>query len=389
MNIFSKCAASLALACALLVPFSASASTPEDFISVSVNGKVLYLDQNPVLINGTTLVPMRAIFEALGATIKWDSATKTVTANTASDQELTNNPDAPNTNVVLTINNNMAKVNGADVKLLEPPRIIAGNTMVPLRFVSEAMGATVKWYGTDRIIRVADKDKENTLPDPKEVEEKAKLIDEASLWDINNNIKRLHIGAQGGIIKVYDQDRKTPVYIRVDLDSWKNAPYTDDQRKEVCDALGIRMDEIEGLAIRLINNFETYRKNYQELVLLLGLLNGGGHVDLNFETENRAMAFIVGKMLKGYGKFDANMQNVLKRQCIVSLALMKDISPEAIEAVVKLYETEQNNYILAAVPLFFRQHAAYIKALPNGQDLLTRIYGVHSMYSAQVADALK
>ena len=166
MNLFSKCAASLALACALIAPLSASAATPEDFISVSVNGKVLYLDQNPVMRNGTTLVPMRAIFEALGANIKWDAATKTVTANTASEEQLLNDPNTPNTNVVLTINKDRAQVNGEDIKLLEAPRIISGNTMVPLRFVGEALGATVKWYGSDHMIRVAQQGYEGALPDP-------------------------------------------------------------------------------------------------------------------------------------------------------------------------------------------------------------------------------
>ncbi|MBQ7503193.1 copper amine oxidase N-terminal domain-containing protein [bacterium] len=389
MNLFSKCAASLALACALIAPLSASAATPEDFISVSVNGKVLYLDQNPVMRNGTTLVPMRAIFEALGANIKWDAATKTVTANTASEEQLLNDPNTPNTNVVLTINKDRAQVNGEDIKLLEAPRIISGNTMVPLRFVGEALGATVKWYGSDHMIRVAQQGYEGALPDPKEFEEKAKQIDEATLWNIGQNLKRIQAGAQGGIIKIFDAERTTPVYTRVQLDSFQQAPCTEIQRKDVCRALGIKEDEIEGLAIRLINNYESHRKNYQELVLLLGLLNGSESVKLSDETQNRVMAFLVSKMLKGYSKFSPNMQSILKRQCVTSLALMSKVSPEAIEAVVKLYETENNNYILAPMPLFFRQHATEIKALPNGSDLLLRIHRVQSMYSAQVADALK
>ena len=153
MNIFSKFLATGVLACLLACP--ALASTPEDFISVTLDGRVLYLPQAPVLKDGNTMVPLLGIFEAMGATVRWNAETRTVTANTATDAELMANPQAPNTVIKVTIDAPEATVNDQPVKLATPAQIIAGNTMVPLRFVGEAMGAKLKWFGDQRLIAIA------------------------------------------------------------------------------------------------------------------------------------------------------------------------------------------------------------------------------------------
>lgn len=109
---------------------------------VMLDGAALQFDVPPVIENGRTLVPLRAIFEALGAEISWNGATQTVLATKAGTQ------------VVLTIGNPQAYRNNAPVLLDVPPKIIEGRTMVPLRFVSEAMGADVKWDGVTGTILI-------------------------------------------------------------------------------------------------------------------------------------------------------------------------------------------------------------------------------------------
>ena len=93
----------------------------DDEIKISINGQYKTFDQMPVIIEGRTLVPMRAIFEALGATVGWDDATKTATGKTAS------------TEVSLTIDKKDAKVNGATKTLDVPAKIIEGRFVVPVR----------------------------------------------------------------------------------------------------------------------------------------------------------------------------------------------------------------------------------------------------------------
>lgn len=102
-------------------------------VRVTIDGKLQKFPQAAILYEGSTLVPMRGVFEALEAKIEWDNPTRTVTATKG------------DTTIVLTIGNNYAHVNGQKVALAKEALIVNGSTMVPLRFVAEALGAKVGW----------------------------------------------------------------------------------------------------------------------------------------------------------------------------------------------------------------------------------------------------
>lgn len=104
---------------------------------VYVDGQRLYLDVAPLIEQGRTLVPMRKIFERLGAEISWDEVSKTVVASKGEQT------------IELTIGNATCLVNGKQVKLDVPAKIIAGRTLVPLRFVGETLGAKVNYVTTN------------------------------------------------------------------------------------------------------------------------------------------------------------------------------------------------------------------------------------------------
>lgn len=101
--------------------------------SVILNGKILICDVPPGNENGTILVPLRSIFEALAATVSWDDDSQTVTAKKGANI------------IELKIGSSIAIKNGLPVYLDVPGKIVNGKTMIPVRFVSEAMGCTVKW----------------------------------------------------------------------------------------------------------------------------------------------------------------------------------------------------------------------------------------------------
>ncbi len=101
--------------------------------SVVLNGQQLSFDVPPVIQDGTTLVPLRAIFEPLGAVVNWDSSTQTVNAIKGQ------------TEIRLTLGRVDAYVDGQTITLSVPAQSIDGRTMVPLRFVSNALGADVNW----------------------------------------------------------------------------------------------------------------------------------------------------------------------------------------------------------------------------------------------------
>jgi branched-chain amino acid transport system substrate-binding protein len=126
----------------LVIPVQSGAAISSDCITVTVDDIPVAFDVPPRVESGRTLVPLRAIFEALQAEVKWDPVTLTVTSTKGS------------TTVSLTINSADAYVNGSLVKLDVPAKIIDGRTFVPLRFVGEALGAEVVWDGTTRSITI-------------------------------------------------------------------------------------------------------------------------------------------------------------------------------------------------------------------------------------------
>lgn len=96
----------------------------------------------PIIKDGTTLVPLRYLFEKFHATVTWDNETQT--AKVAKD----------NTNLVLTINSNLVTVNGKSTQLEVPPQLIDNKTMVPLRFISEQLGAEVTWDEVEKSVLI-------------------------------------------------------------------------------------------------------------------------------------------------------------------------------------------------------------------------------------------
>lgn len=130
----------LLLAAILLGLFgTAGAETP---VSVMIDGQILSLRVAPVVVDGTTLVPVRGIFEHLGGKVDWDPATRTATVTKDRVQ------------VSVTVDSPAAQINGKQVTLLVAPRIVNGSTMVPLRVISEALGAEVRWHEATRTVEV-------------------------------------------------------------------------------------------------------------------------------------------------------------------------------------------------------------------------------------------
>ncbi|MEK5259387.1 MULTISPECIES: stalk domain-containing protein [Paenibacillus] len=110
--------------------------------TVYVDDRPLQLAAQPLLLEGTALVPMRQLFEAQGAELSWNASSKTVTA-TKNEAVLT-----------YRMGELAATLNGKTLSLNVPGQIVEGNTMIPLRFVSEALGSTVKWDALTRAIRI-------------------------------------------------------------------------------------------------------------------------------------------------------------------------------------------------------------------------------------------
>ena len=111
-------------------------------IDLVIDGEKLELDVPPQLVEQRTLVPLRAIFEKLGATVEWDQATQTATATKGTDV------------VQITIDSTTAYVNGQAQTLDVSAMAIDGRTLVPVRFVSESLQADVQWIQETQTVQI-------------------------------------------------------------------------------------------------------------------------------------------------------------------------------------------------------------------------------------------
>jgi len=110
-----------------------------------VNDELVTSDIPPIIINGRSLVPVRAIFEKLGAEVNWDAKNKKVSVSYEGNE------------VLLTINDDNALINGNKVKMEVPAKIINDRTMVPLRFVGEQLNMEVGWFADTGEITISNK----------------------------------------------------------------------------------------------------------------------------------------------------------------------------------------------------------------------------------------
>lgn len=123
----------------------------EDRISVMVDGLSVNFDVKPIIEQGRTLVPFRALAEALNVRVDWDGNTQTIKAG---DKQ---------TNIQLQIGSSIAYINEIPVPLDVPPKIINGRTLIPLRFFSEAFNCSVEWIGATNEVNIISAPKEMTV----------------------------------------------------------------------------------------------------------------------------------------------------------------------------------------------------------------------------------
>ncbi|HSI71998.1 MAG TPA: copper amine oxidase N-terminal domain-containing protein [Fimbriimonas sp.] len=113
-------------------------------INATVNGDAVdFPDMQPVMMNGRVMVPVRGVFEHMNATVEWHPRMGMVTAKRGNDT------------IKLPVNSEYATVNGKQVKLDTPAVVRSGRTMVPLRFLSESLGASVEWMSASRTVAIS------------------------------------------------------------------------------------------------------------------------------------------------------------------------------------------------------------------------------------------
>ena len=133
---------------AAMILAGAASACAEGTVTVEINGTAVdfssYDNVLPLIENDITLVPIRAVAEGLGFSVGWDEESRTVDISGINE-------------IILTIDSGTASVNGEEVSLDAPARIIDGRTLVPLRFVSENLGAEVSWDADSETVSIETK----------------------------------------------------------------------------------------------------------------------------------------------------------------------------------------------------------------------------------------
>lgn len=117
-----------------------SPQTARADVRIVVNGQSVQFDQPPITRGGRVFVPLRGVFERLGASVVYDNGT--INATGAGHQ------------VQVRIGSTQATVDGQSRTLDQAPFLIGARTLVPLRFVSEALGASVQWNDNSQTVTI-------------------------------------------------------------------------------------------------------------------------------------------------------------------------------------------------------------------------------------------
>jgi N-acetylmuramoyl-L-alanine amidase len=110
-------------------------------IGLTLDSQPVQTEAAPVIVEGRTLVPVRALFEAMGGDVGWDAKTGKVTVLYG------------DTTVVMTVGSKTARVNGTDQTMDVAARILpSGRTYIPVRFAASALGFGVDWDDNQRVV---------------------------------------------------------------------------------------------------------------------------------------------------------------------------------------------------------------------------------------------
>lgn len=134
---------SILLSLVFLLAFPAAAAAQSPDITVYVDGQELSFEVKPQVSSGTTLVPLRKIFEQFGADIVWDQKTKTVHAQ------------LDDTSFSYTIGHKNYTVSGERKAIPVPGKVVDGHTLIPLRMVGEAFGYQVGWEKQSKTVTIS------------------------------------------------------------------------------------------------------------------------------------------------------------------------------------------------------------------------------------------
>jgi hypothetical protein len=336
----------LCLGLALLGTVGPASASPS--AAVVVDGRPLAV--RGLVDRGHTLVPLRGIFEALGATVKYLPASRTVVASRGTHA------------IQLRLGQSTALIDGRAVALEAAARTVGGVTMVPLRFVAESLGVPVRWAEGTAFVGASGP------------------IAAAGRFVASEAVKRIAVGNQAGVLKVYDSAHREVELFR-GIDDQATAPVSPADRARIFALLGI--SDADAVSADLASRYATLPK--KETLALLGVIGSAPSSETvapSSAARARMLSFLAGVM-----KSDRDPIN--RRQAMLALALQSAVDSATVDSVVSCYETTDNLWVTFPVQQFFAYQASTVKSLPTFSSVWNRVSRVNSLYRDNVLASLR
>ena len=141
---FTAVSALMAAVCMTGISASAISVKSANEIKIKYNDEYIDFEVSPIIENDVTLVPLRAVFEKMGAEVIWYSETRTIIT------------ERRQSTIHLCIDSPYMYLNAVEYRLETAPKIVQDTTMVPVRAVAQGLGASVSWDADTRTVLITD-----------------------------------------------------------------------------------------------------------------------------------------------------------------------------------------------------------------------------------------
>ncbi|MCA9776641.1 MAG: copper amine oxidase N-terminal domain-containing protein [Candidatus Eremiobacteraeota bacterium] len=336
----------------MLLSGATLAQEPMD-VNIVINGQALDKEPPPLKMAGQVMLPLRKVFNALGAEVRYEN--KIITATRG------------NKEVIMSPNVKEAMIDGQEIELAVPPMVFEGATYVPLRFVAQALGDSVAFDSATNTITVGPAEDPIDVPPDR-------------ITILKDRLKQLVVGNQGAILKVRDISGSTEIYYR-GLDDRDTAPYSGEDQTQILSVTALGSDMTGWLADSM-EAFTLLPK--REVVAFLGLvysIPNDSPQDPGKQVDDQIEEFLIQVVAE-------HPDVVIRRQAVLSMAVGQDVDPEIVEAVLRLYETSENLWETFPVQQFFQYHADELRNWPNFNSIRARVAAVNSLYTANILSYL-
>lgn len=265
----------LLIAIFALVPLSVSAQSE---IKVLLDGTAIEFDQPPVIISDRTMVPVRAIYEALGADVEWDAATRTASGIKNGIK------------VSFTIDTPTVSINYNEKAIDAPAVIVSDRTLVPVRALAEGFGVKVDWDATTRTVILTDNDTTATLTN----------------YEADGDTYSTYIGqVSDGVPNGYGTGTLATFADTYFIGLWENGIpatgrlYTKDSTFGFTGFVGYSHDTIQGYSEASLATGETYHGNWENNAM-------SGYGELYLPDGSYYKGEFKNNIMHGYGEvYDA------------------------------------------------------------------------------------